>query len=372
METHDPGAFASELASKLATKTRHVNIFLGAGSSRACGLPDVAGLQEHVLTNLSEDERKTFEALLENRNLEQALSRLRRIAALVEDQDTVNGLNAEAATKLDERICELIAGRLSVEGTDLDPVVRFAHWVARAEYSRPVEIFTVNYDLLVESALDSLAIPYFDGFVGTLTARFRSDLVDAPPSSTEGVPVTAARVWKLHGSLNWGWRRETTISEVVRFGYISRDLPVAIFPSDTKYEESRRVPFVVLQDRLRRALNEPESLTLVSGYSWGDEHLNEMFIDAAIRRPRSETVVLCYGALPERLSARAESIPNLQVVGRTEATIGGLRASWETANEVPDIWYDGQFRLGDFSSLSRFLARASPDHATDGATSDGE
>jgi hypothetical protein len=52
-------------------------------------------------------------------------------------------------------------------------------------------------------------------------------------------------------------------------------------PSDAKYEESRRVPFVVLHDRLRRALQQPETLVIIAGYLFSDDDLNELIFDAA-------------------------------------------------------------------------------------------
>jgi hypothetical protein len=90
---------------------------------------------------------------------------------------------------------------------------------------------------------------------------------------------------------------------------VEGDRVAAIYPSDTKYEESRRVPFVVLQDRFRRALNQPETLTIVSGYSFGDQHLNEMLFDAATHRARSEFIVFCYSTIPDALSKRAGLAP---------------------------------------------------------------
>ena len=85
------------------------------------------------------------------------------------------------------------------------------------------------------------------------------------------------------------------------------------------------IPF---PDRLRRALNEPETLMLLSGYAFGDEHLNELIFDAARRRPRSEFIAFCYSTIPETLAATAAVTPNLQVVSPTEAILGGLRAGW--------------------------------------------
>jgi hypothetical protein len=366
MPEQDVLQFARGLSGRLATRSRHVSVFLGAGTSKACGLPDVAALQRSISSKLEGESKAHFDRLITNRDLEQALSRLRRIAAIVEGSDRVDGLDAQSAKDLDSSICEVIVSEIAESNKTLDPVELFAAWVARADYTRPIEIFTVNYDLLLEQALDSVGVPYFDGFVGSLRARFRSDLVEASPSSDDYIPRFFARLWKLHGSLNW----ERSDSNVVRLGQpVPSGTPAAIYPSDTKYEESRRVPFVVLQDRLRRALNEPESLTLVSGYSWSDAHLNELFFDATTRRPRSEVIAFCFDTIPDELADHATKTPNLQAVTQSEAILGGIRAPWSTpsdARDLPaDIWKDDSVALGDFRALAQFLSRATTPSASD-------
>lgn len=366
MPSHQVLDFANGLSAKLATRSRHVCTFLGAGTSRACGLPDVAGLQELVVAGLEPSRQSAFQALLESRNLEQVLSRLRRISALLDRGDgSVDNLTAEGATELDKDICRLIIESLDVAAADLSPVLRFAAWAARADYHHPIELFTVNYDLLLEVALEALAVPYFDGFVGALRARFRTDLVEAVPGgSDDWLPSFLVRLWKLHGSVHWAWEPSGR-SEVVRLGLpVSGDTAAAIYPSDTKYEESRRVPFVVLQDRLRRALYQPETLMLITGYSFGDDHLNEMIFDAARHRPRSEVVAFCFDAIPDVLAEHATVTPNLQAVGKVEAVLGGIRAGWEAPEDVPaDLWAANAFKLGDFTHLASFLARSSTPQA---------
>src|SRR5450759_4332679 len=90
----------------------------------------------------------------------------------------------------------------------------------------------------------------------------------------------------------------------------------------------RRVPFVVLMDRFRRALSEPETVTLVSGYSFGDQHLNETLFDAVRYHPRSEVVALCHAGIPDVLSSTAEEIRNLTVLAPESAIIGGHPGAW--------------------------------------------
>ncbi len=102
---------------------------------------------------------------------------------------------------------------------------------------------------------------------------------------------------------------------------------------------------------------------LIAGYSFGDDHLNEMILDAAIRRERSEFVVFCYADLPPLLCERAGRTPNVQLIGRTEAVLGGVRAGWKASiDAIPDLWeggQDGKLALPDFTYLASYLARSS-------------
>lgn len=365
MLKHDVLRFANDLSARLATRSRHVCVLLGAGSSRACGLPDVRGLERLVAEHLGGPEKQRFKDQLQGRNLEQVLSRLRRIAVLVGDDQKVDGLSGPEAALLDAAICRAIVRHLDIGEADLVPVRHFAAWAARANYHLPLEVFTVNYDLLLETAFDELATPYFDGFVGSLRARFRTDLVEAIPSAPAGwVPPLFLRLWKIHGSVNWLWSEADRV-EIFRLGSpVAEGKAAAIYPSDVKYEESRRVPFVVLQDRFRRALNEPESLIIISGYSFSDDHLNELIFDSVSRRERSEVIAFCFDALPEAAIERATSTPNLQLVTARECLLGGVRGDWiGPQDDVPGLWVGKKFVLHDFRHLAAYLARSSPEGA---------
>ena len=357
---HDPTSFVTGLSAKLATRSRHVCAFLGAGISGTCGLPNLEELQDYVLENLGNSEKQVVGRLLKKYNLEGVLSRLRRISALISGEEKVDGLTAERARELDVDVCRLIVEALSVDSNETSPIDYLAAWAGRTNYHRPLELFTVNYDLLLETALEKKRVPYFDGFVGALEARFHTELAESlPKSDAESVPAFFVRLWKLHGSVNWAW---TNDQQIVRLGQpVSKDLAAAIYPSDAKYEESRRIPFVVLQDLLRRALHQHETLMLISGYSFADDHLNEHLFSAAMRRPRSEFVAFCFSQIPEVLANHATDTPNFQVVSRREAIIGSIRANWEPKKDTPaNIWdrKSNQFALCDFRNLAKYLARS--------------
>jgi hypothetical protein len=328
-------------------------------------LPDVTELQSKVLEDLSDEQKAKFEEQLGKGNLEEALSRVRRIAALLEGGDSVDGLTGSDAHALDKAVCGAIVKSLSLDTADLDPALRLAAWTSRADYRWPIEIFTVNYDLILETAFEKLGATYFDGFVGALRAQFREDLVEASPDTRDRwLPQSFVRLWKLHGSVNWAVKLGPPL-ELYRMGAPApAGHAAAIYPSDTKYDESRRVPFVVLQDRLRHALAHPETLMLVSGYSFGDGHINEVLFEAAVRRPRSELIVFCFGDIPDVVAERAEQTPNLQVISDKEAILGGIRAEWEepdsAADPPDDVWAGGRMVMGDFAQLVTYLARSSP------------
>lgn len=352
---HDPNRFLSSLATKLATRSRHVCFLFGAGVARACKLPDLKGLEKKILAGLSEGERGKFSPLIDAHGLENALTRLRAMSSLLKDGQVLDGLSKAEAEDLDKKVCQQIVLGVDVTSADLIPVRRFAAWVKRAQYESAVEVFTTNYDLLLETAFDTESVLYFDGFSGVIRAPFRIELVDPGQVQVrEEIPNFFTRLWKLHGSVNWVWDG----SNVRRLGAAAAHADVAaIYPSQAKYDQSRRYPFVVLQDRFRRALNVPESVVIISGYAFGDQHLNEMIFDAAARRERSETIVFSYDPITQEVAERASVTPNLQIIHSSEAIIGGVRKPWTHTEQESTYWVDEKLTIVDFAQLSAFLAR---------------
>src|SRR5437764_425368 len=98
-----------------------------------------AGLFHKNSCNVSQLQ---FARQLEGRNLEQALSRLRRIAALLSGEQTIDELTGAQASDLDKAVCQKIVQCLDVATANLTPVYNLAAWVARASYRLPLELFT--------------------------------------------------------------------------------------------------------------------------------------------------------------------------------------------------------------------------------------
>jgi hypothetical protein len=361
-EGHDPGDAVATFLEKVGQPRRHLSPLLGAGASMSAGLPDLATLAEQVDPLLPTEHAATFRRLLEGRTLEGLLSHVRLVRTLLgSSANTYDGLSGELARQVDREVTRSIATLIGrEEGVPLEAHERLASWLGRSLRPSPVEVFTTNYDLLMERALERRGVPYFDGFAGVFRGEFRPDLVEdeeAPPSSR--LPAGWVRLWKLHGSVSWAVEQSDRMRVVRRGTYpvTSPDEMLAIYPSSQKYEESRRLPFLALSDRFRRALAIAESTTVTVGFSYGDEHLNELIFNAVERYARSEVIALFRGAIPPVVRERALRYPNLTAYGAVEAVIAGRAGAFEAAAECPG-WSGERLLVGDFGPLTSLLARS--------------
>jgi hypothetical protein len=153
-----------------------------------------------------------------------------------------------------------------------------------------VNLFTTNYDTLIEDALALGSVPYWDGFCGGAVA-FRShrfgDQVEAS--------WYRALLVKLHGSIDWHQDQDGLVCRV-RDGntYPSTASRLLIYPQATKYHATQRDPFAAQFELLRRAPNSPRDNTFaVCGYSFGDEHINQE-IELAMARPDCRATLLAF------------------------------------------------------------------------------
>ncbi|MDQ3691414.1 MAG: SIR2 family protein [Chloroflexota bacterium] len=319
-------------------------------------MPDLEELGRKV-AEFPGDNRERAAGLLAEMNLEEALTWLRRVGDLLSEGQEFSGYTKQLAGDVERHVSEAIVQTLIETGSDIEPYRRLSGWLANTDYQQPVEIFTLNYDLLLEQGFEDLGVPYFDGFVGSLRGRFRRDMVDVIDLSS-GLGPRFHRLWKLHGSLNWVVEDTGVGRRIVRTGQPAKPSEVAaIYPSEAKYEDSRRVPFVVLFDRFRRALETPESLLMISGYSFGDDHINEIVFEGALAHPRSETLAFCFSEIPAVVRERAIVTRNFTVFSPSELIIGGQEARWKSDAAIPGVYEDGSLLLGDFKRFAASLVR---------------
>lgn len=349
-----------------------------AGEKSPPLIPDIAGITAAVSTELSMckecgpllrviHEHFKQDARIDT-NVEDMLSHIRALRA-VAGTDKVRGLSAADLDKLDERICQIICELVDKAlPTAETPYHRIAAWIDAIGRENPVEVFTTNYDLLMEQAFEDCRVPYFDGFAGV-----RKPFFDIRAMEEDVLPPRWARLWKLHGSINWYLAGS---QGVLRGATNEGGLKRVIHPSHLKYEESRRMPYLAMIDRLRAFLKQPTATLVLCGYSFRDEHINEVIVQGLQSTQTAIAFALLHDAIGEYTQAvrLARGRSNLSLLARDGAVISGREAKWpekeaEIASAETGKWvawkpidpadqngkWTAEFLLEDFAVFGEFL-----------------
>lgn len=374
----DPVREAEELRDQLASDKRRLLFLFGAGTSQAVGFDGIAQLTANIPADLDDRERSDFSRILSQSgpgaHVEHVLNRVRLYRELIGIENVeIDGLNKDSAQALDRAICRAIYARVSREPPKgFETHGEFAAWLSSIQRACPVEIFSTNYDLLIERGLEIAEVPYFDGFIGGVQPYFSDALSESDELRNSGIPKKWVRLWKLHGSIGWRFAVEavTGARKVVRTPLVTPGLSddLMIFPAREKYEESRRLPFIALHDRLRRQTALGEALLVIAGYSFGDQHINEIIFGNLRANNRLAVTVLLFDKLDnpdiqEKLVKPTQGIRNLTVYAPNMALVGGVTGNWTQPIAPPEgisswpFWdIDGAyFTLGDFAKLPQFL-----------------
>lgn len=387
--THCPYRQSTLLQQALAPDKMRIAFLLGAGcpvsiripegeSSKPL-IPDIRGLTNVVNERMSKSEQynDSYATLLKrfndgvptNPTIEDILSHIRALHDVVRDGN-IDGLTKSTLAALDTEICNITTEVVGVELPELStPYHQLATWIGGIHRAHPIEVFTPNYDLLVEQALEFHKIPFFDGFVGSKQAFF-----DLTSMESESLPSRWARVWKVHGSVNW-WR--TQKDEVVRRENRSEGDRQMIYPSHLKYDQSRRMPYLAMLDRLRDFLARGQAVLVTSGYSFADQHLNEVILHGL----RSNPTAICFGLLFGERSSYADALdkarmhPNLSLLAADGAVLGTVERDWRADEQTSHALHgisvtkktaadkteaasnNCEFMLGDFKNFGNFLAQ---------------
>lgn len=400
-ELHNLDVQAKSLRSILESDKSRIGCFLGAGcplgiydeagNGSIRHIPDVAALTTAVRDDLAKHDttRAKADALcplwdtlvshctednIDSPNVEHVLSELRLLVAR-RGQCDVDGMSKDRLKDLDDTICGIIT---QIVGKSLPEHVcsydRFAAWVGGIQRLVPLEIFTPNYDLLIEEALERYQIPVFDGFVGS-----REPFFDLPSIEQDSIPPRWTRLWKLHGSINWQKRADGSVFRASRQAATGTAM---IYPSHLKFDQSRRMPYLAMMDRLRAFFRPTRSdagighpVLVVCGFSFSDPHIQEVIVDGLRSNPAAHCFALIFGDLSSVPSAfsDAQRLPNLTVLARDAAVVGtrpGRYYPRSNASEHPHPWFyeedvsgknakksvaQTRSRLGDFHYFCLFL-----------------
>lgn len=389
MATHDPRKAVELLRNHLATHDQHLVFLFGAGTSCAVLdpasktplIPAVEALTKDCgdsLTKASTEYANAWvaigeecDSLLLSQNIETILSRVRAKLSAMGPKDSSLGLSRDKLVDFEKLICDEIAKKVSPAEASIPNDIahdHFAQWLRRIRRKSPAEVFTTNYDILIERSLEKAQVPVFDGFSGSHRPFFNAECFE---DDSQMPPREWIRLWKLHGSINW-----VAVADGVR-RRIVRDSSAAhgemILPSHLKYDESRKLPYQALMDRLRSSLRQPGALLVTCGYSFSDQHINAIVLDALENQPLTHVISLQYGDVDatSELAEMAKRCANFLVLGRGAAVIQGAWGGWQLTTPIDshtgtfmNIAFEpddstkasgGKLKLGDFNVFCQFL-----------------
>ena len=164
----------------------------------------------------------------------------------------------------------------------------------RPVHLRRANLFTTNYDMAFDYALDNLGVHYINGFMGVHNRFFRPEVYDYdlyyPGQSAIGKVHRAEKVlryYKMHGSLSW-----VSTPPNVSNTYGIKEIPlnedfiidenneIMIYPCVSKKSFTLDLPYSELFRQFSQAINQPQSVLICVGYSFYDEHINDIIKQA--------------------------------------------------------------------------------------------
>ena len=220
-------------------------------------------------------ERKT-------KNLEQLLLQLQAAKTLLQKSDAVLDCIKE--------VKKFIFDEVNIKSDELRKLYESFYksiFFRDKTLSRPW-VFTTNYDVFNEKALDHLAIPYCNGFSGGLErvfnpATFRLTLARQLDISSGKWDAVENFVYlcKLHGSISWFYDGEQGLYPFCEQKPNEGSLDhLMIYPSPAKQEQSLGSPYSDLFREFQGRVVQEQSVLIVIGYSFSDKHINNIIYQA--------------------------------------------------------------------------------------------
>jgi len=235
--------------------------------------------------------------------------------------DDVGALQSEIKVHLEKFADSILTAELGIINADkkkredaFNILINFLMSFASRTGTRDrLNVFTTNYDRLIEAGAELAGLHLLDRFLGNLMPIFRSSRLDLDmhynPPGIRGEPrylEGVARFTKLHGSLDWVQSGD----EIRRMGLPFGDNRIGtylkaphldgatahqlmIYPNSAKDRETAHYPYVELFRDFAAAICRPNSTLVTYGYSFGDEHINRVIKDM-LTIPSTHLVIISY------------------------------------------------------------------------------
>jgi hypothetical protein len=204
--------------------------------------------------------------------------------------------------------------------------------VYRDRALEPPWVFTTNYDLFNETAMDRIGMPYFNGFSGVVERRFnpaiyrhalasQMDLSERRWTTANGFTYLA----KLHGSVSWF--EDDAGLYPIREDQGAHGGEILIYPTPAKQSASLGSPYADMFREFQHRVVREQSVLFVCGYGFGDQHVNNIIFQG-LTVPTLRLVIFADPASPNVIAKlRALGDPRIWLIGG-EGPVSGANAHY--------------------------------------------
>lgn len=291
-----------KLKLKKYLELENVSILAGAGTSWHLGAPTIRKIPDNLKEELSKeinlyfpkDSEPSYEDLFnclqadkflkinKNENTDEIQKSIHKMQSWL-----FSNCNTEKTSIKDKKDLLLKENRYYYHELFIKKLLQRPSNLKRAN------LFTTNYDLAFDYALDNLGIHYINGFSGVHNRCFRPEVYDYdiyyPGQSVSGKVHRAEKVlryYKLHGSLSWIATEETLsnpygIKEIPIDNFnFQEQMNLMIYPCVSKKTFTLDLPYSELFRHFANSIIQPQSVLIALGYSFYDEHINDIIYQA--------------------------------------------------------------------------------------------
>ena len=222
----------------------------------------------------------------------------------------------EAEQKIREKV---VAGGEDGQSVEQMLVGFLLGFASRPPSRERLNVFTTNYDRLIEFGCDRGGLRVLDRFVGSIEPTFRASRLDVDlhynPPGIRGEPrylEGVMRLCKLHGSLDWRINGRSLRRIPLEFGASDPELEdpeasgalerLIIYPNAAKDVETLQFPYAELFRDFSAALCRPNNVLVTFGYGFGDDHVNRVILDMLTLRS-THILVISYNDPGERIES---------------------------------------------------------------------
>lgn len=203
---------------------------------------------------------------------------------------------------------------------------------------RNINIFTTNYDLFIENALDEVSktetFVINDGARGYFkrvldSSNFNRTVSYRGPFNNFVDEIPSISLIKPHGSVNW----ERTENDEIEIKSTVVNEPVIVKPDG--HESRATFEANYFHDMLRifqMELDKPQSVLFVTGFSFQDKHIVKM-MQRALRNKELNVYIFCYSNdstkedIRKNLACEGRDYKNLRFIEPRDIPVGG---PWDT------------------------------------------